>query len=213
MGKGPKTPGPTAEEIELARISREQLQRYKEVFAPLEDKWLQDSRVSAGEKALLGGQIGGEVEQQFAPQSARLGGMNPAGGGFTAGARDLAVAKAKAGGRAQAGGVVQAENADVSAVMSGVRMGRGQAVEAQQGMEQMASLATSEAMSKALLKQASRDATADMVGSGLGVVAYGAGKMGTPNVSDTELVANGGSVGARNAQRQQIGRASWRETV
>lgn len=195
MGKGAKTPGPTAQEVALAEISRKQLDRYSEVFAPFEDEWLTESRVSSGEKGRLAGQIGGDVEQAFAVEGRRGGGMDPGG------MRDLAVAKAKSKAGAQASGTVRAENADVSALMSGVRLGRGQAVEAAAGMGEMAAVSVSESINKALTKQAKSDATADMVGSGLGVLAYGASGMGK-GVSDAELVKNGGSVGARNASRQ-----------
>jgi hypothetical protein len=188
MGKNKDEVKPTQQEIALSQISKQQLARYEAVFAPFEDEWLKESRVSGAEKERLAGQIGGQVEQAFAGEQKKLTGMNPAGGNFTAGMRDLAVGKGKAASRAQTEGGMQMENADVSALMSGVRLGRGQAIEAQAGMEQMAGHATSRAIGSAFADRASKDATADMVGSGMGVLAYGATKIPTG--------ASGGTTGS-----------------
>jgi hypothetical protein len=174
MGKGADKPEPTAQENTLAEISRNQLARYEATFAPFEDEWLKESRVTAGEKERLSGHIAGDVAQTFSSAEKKLTGMNPASGNFSASARDLAVGKGKAGARAMAEGNLQAENADVAALMDGIKMGRGEAVDAQAGMEEMASLATSKAINKAFTDQSNRDATAGMVGSGVGAVAYGA---------------------------------------
>jgi hypothetical protein len=178
MGKGADKPEPTAQEAALSEISQSQLARYEAVFAPFEDEWLKESRVTAGEKERLSGHIAGDVAQTFSSAEKRLTGMNPASGNFSASARDLAVGKGKAGARAMAEGNLQAENADVGALMDGVKMGRGEAIEAQAGMEEMASLSTSKAINKAFTDQSNRDATAGMVGSAMGVAAYGATKIG-----------------------------------
>jgi hypothetical protein len=179
MGKGADKPEPTAQENALAEISKNQLARYEATFAPFEDEWLKESRVTAGEKERLSGHIAGDVAQTFSTAEKKLTGMNPASGNFAASARDLAVGKGRAGARAMAEGNLQAENADVAALMDGVKMGRGEAIESQAGMEEMASLATSKAINEAFTDQSNRDATAGMVGSAIGVAGYGATKFGS----------------------------------
>lgn len=179
MAKNDDEVEPTKQELALADISQAQLQRYQDVFAPFEDEWLQQSRVTAGEKERLSGQIAGDVEQAFASQQKQLTGMNPAGGGFAAGMRGLAVGKGKAGAAAQVSGNMQAENADATALMSGVRLGRGQAIEAQQGMAAMAENATSRAIGDAFTDQAESNAMAGMAGSAMGAAAYGVDKYAT----------------------------------
>lgn len=201
MGKGAEKPKPTEQEKALADISAQQFTRYQEVLAPFEDEWLEQSRVTGGEKERLAGEIAGGVEKSFSGAGQRLKGMNPASGAFTAGARELALSKGKARAGGMAEGTLQAENADVEAMMSGIQLGRGEAVRAQSGMGEMAALSTSKAINKAFTDQAESDATADMVGSGAGVAAWGATRGMAPKVSDAELVASGGSVGARNASR------------
>ncbi len=184
-GKSNDKVKPTAQETALAEISKKQLRRYEHVFAPLEDKWLKDSRISAGEKERLRGHIAGDVTQAASARKGSFKGMNPSSGNFTAGMRDLAVGKGKATSKALADGNMQAENADVTALMSGVRLGRGQAVEAQSGMSSMADMATSKAISDAFVDRANSNATADLVGSGLGVAAYGMSKFKTPSGGQT----------------------------
>lgn len=195
MGKSKDEVKPTAQEKALAEISKAQLARYEAVFAPLEDKWLKGSRITAGDKERLSGSISGNVEQAFAKQREKLVGANPAGGMFSAGMRDLAVGKGKTTARAQTEGNVAAENADVTALMSGVRLGRGQAIEAQAGMEQLAGNATARAIGDAFEERASRDATATLVGSGMGALAYGVNKFKSPGSG-----SGSGSGQAFNAQ-------------
>jgi hypothetical protein len=168
----------TEQEKALAKVSKSQFARYEQVFAPFEDKWLKESRVSQGEKDLLAGHIAGNVSQAVADRQRQLTGVNPASGNFNAAMRGLAVGKGKALGRGLTEGNMQAENADVTALMSGIRLGRGQAIEAQAGMEDLAGMATSKAIGKAFNAQAERDATAGMVGSAMGAAAYGVGKFG-----------------------------------
>jgi hypothetical protein len=184
VGKNSNEVKETAQEKALATISRKQLDRYETVFAPMEDTWLKESRVSQGEKDLLAGHIAGDVSQAASDRQRQLTGANPASGNFTAGMRDLAVGKGKALGRAQTEGNMQAENADVTALMSSIRLGRGQAIEAQAGMEDMADMATSKAISNAFNDRAERDAMAGMVGSSAGAAAYGAGKFKMPSDHD-----------------------------
>jgi len=189
MGKKSDKVKPTQQEIALADISKKQFARYQSTFAPLEDKWLKESRVSGGEKDLLAGHIAGDVSQDVAGHEKQMVGMSPASGNFTAGARDLAVGKGRALGRGATEGNMQAENADVTALMSGIRLGRGQAIEAQAGMEDMAGQATSRAINKAFNKQSDRAATAGLVGSAAGAAAYGVGKIGTAAPAAAEGVA------------------------
>lgn len=190
MGKSKDKVKPTAQEIALADISKKQFARYEKVFAPFEDEWLEKSRVSAGEKERLAGHIAGDVKQTVAGEQDRMTGMNPASGNFSAGIRELAVRDGKATARAQVEGNMQAENADVTALMSGVRLGRGQAVEAQAGMGQMATQATSRGISEAFADRASRDATGNLVGSAAGAAAYGISNF-NPSVPTTGTASPG----------------------
>jgi hypothetical protein len=196
MGKNKDEVKATEQEKALGDISQKQFARYQQVFAPFEDEWLRESRVSAGEKKRLSGHIGGDVEQAVGGGHKQLTGMNPAGGNFTAGMRDLAVGKGKAKAKAQSEGTMQAENADATALMSGVRLGRGQAVEAQAGMEQMAGMATSKAVNDAFTDRAERDATAGLVGSAVGAAAWGVDKFKMPSSGGMEW--NGADTGGAN---------------
>lgn len=165
MGKNKKVKE-TDQQKALAEIGKAQLDRYKGVFAPLEDKWIKSSRVTAGERERIAGEVGGGVEASFAPQRR--------GVSTAAEARTLSLAQARGGALAQTEGALGGEAMDKAALDNAVNLGRGEAVEAVAGLGDVASRSVSRSISRAFAGQASRAATADMVGSAAGVAAWGA---------------------------------------
>jgi len=184
MSKKETAVAATPEEIALADISRQQFNRYQKVLAPFEDEFLRESRITEGEKQQMHGTINADVKQAVATE---YPGVTPAGGrNVQTAARDLAVGETKAMSSAQAAGNMRAENADVKAIMDGIQMGRGQAIEAVSGLGTEAAYSTDKAIRDAFGDQQERNDNAELIGSAMGTIAYGAGKITAPTTAKTD---------------------------
>jgi hypothetical protein len=65
MGKGPKVPGPSPEEIALKEVSVAQWNDYVTRYIPAESELIKRSELTAGEKASVRGQAATDVASAF----------------------------------------------------------------------------------------------------------------------------------------------------
>lgn len=171
--KIPETP----EQRELATIAAEQWDRYQNDLKHVENKFMEVTRVSEGDKNQVAGQAAGSVMQGVGGQAQELtrqrmtNGGPSAGGSMVAGLADAAGAQAGA----VAGTVTDANersaNQDVIAKQDFVAMGRGQAREAQFGLGEEAGRAADKAIGDAYNKFN----TSASQGAALGMAAGAAG--------------------------------------
>lgn len=141
MGKG-KTPKETEEQRALAEIAAQRFNRYKEVFAPLEDQYIQQvmdvrdqsNYETAGGLAAAEFQRGFQTGQENLQNEMFQQGVDPSAGAFQENSAALRRAQAVAQGR----GVSGAKVANTDRFYQGLRgvaaIGQGQAADAIEGM-------------------------------------------------------------------------------
>lgn len=178
MGK-PKKPKETEEQRALAQIAAERFNRYKEVFAPLEDQYIQqvmDIR-SQGNYETAGGLASSAFQQNFQTAQDQLQnqmfqqGVDPSSGAF----QENSAAMRRAQAVRQGVGVSDAKIANTDRFYSGLRgimnLGQGQAATAVEGMADIAQQAQQRANQAAENAFNSSSAMRSGVAAGLGYLA------------------------------------------
>lgn len=178
MGK-PKKPNETEEQRALAQIAAERFNRYKEVFAPLEDQYIQqvmDIR-SQGNYETAGGLASSAFQQNFQNAQDQLQnqmfeqGVDPSSGAFQSNSAALRRAQAVR----QGVGVSDAKIANTDRFYSGLRgimnLGQGQAATAVEGMADIAQQAQQRANQAAENAFNRSSAARSGVAAGLGYLA------------------------------------------
>lgn len=178
MGK-PKKPRETEEQRALAEIAAERFNRYKEVFAPLEDQYIQqvmDIR-SQGNYETAGGLASAAFQQNFQTAQENLQnqmfqqGVDPSSGAFEENSAALRRAQAVRQGL----GVSEAKVANTDRFYSGLRgimnLGQGQAANAVSGMADIARTAQERANTAAESAFNTSSAVRSGIGAGLGYLA------------------------------------------
>lgn len=162
----------TSQEKELARIATEQWDRYETTFRPLEDKWISDITSSTlHDKANVGGIVAGKIGSQYDAAQADIDrkqlarGTNVDSGTFK---RSLSRGDdtAKALSRTNVG-VDANQTAQIS---NAIKVGRGQAADAQRSMSDIASKALSDTITDSrnnyILNQETGAAISTVAGAG-----------------------------------------------
>lgn len=178
MGK-PKKPKETEEQRALAQIAAERFNRYKEVFAPLEDQYIQqvmDIR-SQGNYETAGGLASSAFQQNFQTAQDQLQnqmfqqGVDPSSGAF----QENSAAMRRAQAVRQGVGVSDAKIANTDRFYTGLRgvmnLGQGQAATAVEGMADIAQQAQQRANQAAENAFNSSSAMRSGVAAGLGYLA------------------------------------------
>lgn len=182
MGKSdPKRLDETAEERALAEISAQRFNRYKEVFAPLEDQYIQqvmDVR-NQGNYEQAGGLAAAEYQRSFQTAQDNLTnemvqqGVDPSSGAFQGNSAALRRAQAVRQGLGVSGAKVANTDRFYKGLQGVIAMGQGQAAESIGGMADIAKTAQEKAASSA----ESAFQTSSAVRSG---IAAGAGYLASP---------------------------------
>ena len=195
MGKSAKKPNETEEARALAEIAAQRFNRYKEVFAPLEDQYIQqvfDVR-DQGNYETAGGIAAAEFQGGFQKAQNNLGGelfqqgADPSSGVYQENSAALRRAQAVAQGR----GVSAAKVGNTDRFYQGLRgvmaIGQGQAADAIDGMGNIARSAQEKANSAAESAFTRSSAIRSGVAAGLGYAAspYVDSKMTKPKASTT----------------------------
>lgn len=177
MGGGGDEVKETAEEREMARIGVERLQRYDEVFKPIENKFIakqmdqKPTRDAAGREAWMGSTVAFDNIKKRMTQTGNTG-RGPGSGAFGMAATDSE--EAAAHGLAQVDASNVADKQNVNNLQGIISMGRGQAVDALNGMAASARDAGRKAIDRANAAGARKERYAGMAGlaAGIGTSAY-----------------------------------------
>jgi hypothetical protein len=148
-GGGDVDPKESAQERELAAISKEQMDRWWNQGRPAQMQWIEDGLVDENDRSLMGDAVGAKVHQQAQQQRTALGqqqrsrGISPTSGNATMGRAALEdEATGRIGGRAQATGQHSMTNKNLGHLMNATSVLRGEGVDAQQGLSGLADAAT-----------------------------------------------------------------------
>lgn len=180
MGKSdPKRLDETAEERALAEISAQRFNRYKEVFAPLEDQYIQqvmDVR-NQGNYEQAGGLAAAEYQRNFQTAQDNLSnemmqqGVDPSSGAFQTNSAALRRAQAVKQGLGVSGAKVANTDRFYKGLQGVIAMGQGQAADSIGGMADIAKSAQERASSTAETAFNNSSAVRSGVAAGIGYLA------------------------------------------
>lgn len=148
-GGGGKRPDETEEQRALAEIAAQRFNRYKEVFAPLEDQYIQqvfDVR-NQGNYETAGGLASAEYQRSFQDTNEKAAGqmfqqgVDPSSGAFQGNSAALRRAQAVKQGMGISGAKVANTDRFYQGLKGVISMGQGQASEAIGGMSDIAQTA------------------------------------------------------------------------
>lgn len=152
-------------------IAREQWDRYKNVYAPLEQEYVNDARQAGSPEAYARatGDAAASVANEFGKarqQLARTPGMDPSSGAFQAGMTNLGLSEAANSAVQQNAARMRTKDAAVSRMTNALSLGKGLPAQATSGLN--AAAGTNISLGAAAQKQANTQA--DAIGSVLGSV-------------------------------------------
>lgn len=157
MSGGGGRPDETEEQRAIAEIAAQRFNRYKEVFAPLEDQYIQqvfDVR-DQGNYETAGGLAAAEYQREFQNANQQAAGqmmgegVDPTSGAFQANSAALRRAQAVKQGLGIAGAKVQNTDRFYQGLKGVIQMGQGQASEAIGGLSRIAETAQDKANAQA----------------------------------------------------------------
>ncbi|WP_440997651.1 hypothetical protein [Arhodomonas sp. SL1] len=145
----------TEDEKVLAQVGKQQWERYKDVFAPLENQYMDRVRMGEPERAQAEGVANAAVQQNYSGQPDQItgqsiergAGMEGAGvSALQSSALDRAATQAMTGVNAQQ----NVSDAHYEGLESVIQLGRGKSASAVQGMSNIAARSNQEAVNSAL---------------------------------------------------------------
>lgn len=157
MGKSPKPPDETPEARALAEVSAARFNRYKEVFAPLENAYIKDvfNVRDQANYEMAGGLASAQYQPEFDRANSQLNqemfqqGVDPTSGAFQQNSAALRRAQAVKQGLGVSGAKLQNTDRFYQGLQGVINMGQGQASQAISGLGSIAKTATERAMSDA----------------------------------------------------------------
>jgi hypothetical protein len=178
MGK-PKTPNETEEARALAEVAAQRFNRYKEVFAPLEDQYIEDvfEVRDQGNYEMAGGLASAAFQPEFQKANENLAGqmfqqgVDPSSGAFQQNSAALRRAAAVRQGLGVGGAKIDNTNRFYQGLQGIIAMGQGQAGEAISGMGQIASNAEERARTRAATAFDTSSALRSGAAAGIGYLA------------------------------------------
>lgn len=185
MSGGDKTPDATETERALAEVAVSRINRYKQVFAPLENKLFREiyrirepgqyDEVAGQASAAVEGEFGAAERDMTRTMSAR--GVDPSSGAFAGGSRALSKAKERALATGVAGAQVDNTDRFYEGVEGIVAMGQGQARDAVEGLGAVASRSNDAARIQARTAFDKATGVREVAGTAVGAAAgYGANR-------------------------------------
>ena len=159
----------TAYEKALAEVAMNELNQYKEVVLPFRNAWIDDvTRDTGAMEKQMAGQVNADLAQRTGGGALPLG-VDPSSGAATTMGRALAVGNV--GGKAATDATQGVRDQRASGLQAGLNIMRGENVDAQSGMQKLASDSVEEAFTDARLKASTRAATGSAIATGLGTAA------------------------------------------
>lgn len=158
----------TAYEKELAKVAQKELAAYKEDIIPFRNKWIDDvTRDTGALEDMVSGQVNADVAQKRA--TALPAGVDPTSGMASSKKSALAVGNVGAKASLDAGQAVRDSQAD--GLQAAINVMRGENVDAQAGMQGLASDSVNEAISDASNDANVGNNTASAIMTGAGAAA------------------------------------------
>lgn len=199
MGGGDKNkPKETEYEKEIANIAKEKWKMSEDNLQPLEDMMITDVRkgVTARERADVSGAVGLSTQKQFGQASTQrstdmaAAGIDPTSGKYQESLSDLSRAGGETRSAAETEGEAGLQSAQMGDELNLLRIGSGQATQAQQSMSDVASRAASKAKTEADLAYQEDQGLRQLAGTvgGAAVGYYGTKKP----MTDKDLAAKHG---------------------
>lgn len=157
MGKSSDNEIPeTAADKEAAKIAAEQWERFQTMgFKDIEDRFIETVQLDEGDAEVMRGRAAGSVGAAFdgataqASEQLRQAGVAPGSGRFAATMNDLATERAASHGLALVDASEAVKTRSAQGIDAAISLGRGQAKEAQLGLEDIASSAAQKATNDA----------------------------------------------------------------
>jgi len=168
-------PKESAQERELARISKEQIDRWWNVGRPAQMEWVEDGMVDNTDRSLMRGQVGANVSQQAQQQRGQLQsqqmrrGLSPTGGASVMGKSGLEQQTGEIGSNAQTSGQHAMTNKNMGHLMNATAVMRGEAVDAQSGLTTLADRATQDSITDARVNYVNNQSEGSDVGAAVGM--------------------------------------------
>lgn len=179
MGKGVKKQDESPETRALAEVAAQRFNRYKEVFAPLEDQYIEDvfNVRDQGNYEMAGGLASAAYQPEFQKANQNFAGemfqqgVDPSSGAFQQNSAALRRAQAVKQGLGIGGAKIDNTDRFYKGLQGIVAMGQGQAGEAISGMGTLASNAEDKAKASAAAAFDNSSAIRSGVAAGLGYLA------------------------------------------
>lgn len=176
----------TRDQIEAARIAKEQWDRYQSALKPFENKWIERvERDRSGEEATATGMANVLTGEQFdeATQATNQRnfsqGIDPSSGRFQGDVNKLSLTRSGATGEAMAETSQGVENRRLEQMGNLIAVGRGEAAEATSGLGDVAAVSGQKAIRRKLNRLETRDSYGRSIGSAIGsAVAFGEDRSG-----------------------------------
>jgi len=163
----------TSQEKAAAEVAMKEWNRYKDVYVPLENEWMEDNIVTDEEKQKAAAEAGGMVTKRYDDAGKGMAGpMTPGSGRFSAKTTDLNIERGKVAGRSMATASQIADDQHYAGLEAAVSLGRGQATDAQLGMADIAARSVKDATSDAVQDWKEKDDTLSAIGAVGGMAAY-----------------------------------------
>ncbi len=141
--KGPKDPGPSAQERALADVAAEELRRSREVFGPLTERMIRNVRATDAERALATGEAAADVAIANRAPRRGFGGGRRIGSGRDIYARfNQNIGRSVASGSAEAGALQAVDDAELAGLRKVAAFGRNLQDDARVGFRRGAARAT-----------------------------------------------------------------------
>lgn len=194
MAKGPEAPEETEYQKEMAAIAKEKWQMAKDYIQPLEDMMIADVKkgITPEQRERARAAAGVSHQKQFgaAEQQARTqlaaGGVDPTSGKYQSAVSDIA----RGGGESLAASEVETEaglqSAKLGSELNLLRVGSGEATQAQASMSDVARRAAVKAEHEAGLKLQEQEGLRQLAGTAIGAAAGYYGKRQTPEEFDLQ---------------------------
>lgn len=222
MGKGPKTPPPTAQENAAGKVAVGQWNEYvTQWHRPIMD-WAQNvNKDKTPEMGKATGITNADLAQQSAGAEKRIaaGGMSPNSGRVMGAAAELETVTGTTGSGAAVSARQGVEDARLSGLQQVANVGMGQKTEAVAGLNEVAAESVNSAITNAVTKQQGRFDKANAIGGMAGVVAGGyvgaqksgdwAGGMTQFDAAGQEAVRAGASSGPGGYWIDEAGNIRW----
>jgi len=166
----------TAQDKALADVTMEQWNRYKEVFVPIEERYMaEDMRMTPADESKIAAQVSAGVGRHVSSERDKIisgmasRGVDPTSGAGKAAVGDIGIDQGNIAGTAMARGAQAVDDQTLLNTQNAINRGRGVAEEATRDMSTLSRDATAEAIDRAYEGEEDRDAAISTAATAAGM--------------------------------------------